>query len=185
MEKMLADKSTSILSFDMSVMGYSLALANGLTVYFASEEECNNADLLAARMMEIKADVISDVPSRIQTLLGAESFRRALKTYGKLVICGGEKYPEKLLVALTELVPHPMNIYGPSEITISCNEHDLAQEDRITVGRPTPGVTEYVVDTDGNELPVGGRRWRVPDQLQLQCGYGGAGRLCFPGVRRL
>ena len=64
------------LSFDMSVMGYALALANGLTVYFASEEECNNADLLAARMMENKVDVISDVPSRIFTLLGAESFRR-------------------------------------------------------------------------------------------------------------
>lgn len=143
------------LSFDMSVMGYSLALANGLTVYFASEEECNNADLLAARMMENKVDVISDVPSRIYTLLGAESFRKALKTYGKLVICGGEKYPDKLLQALKEVVPHPMNIYGPSEITISCNEHDLAQEESITVGKPTPGVTEYVVDTDGNELPVG------------------------------
>ena len=143
------------LSFDMSVMGYALALANGLTVYFASEEECNNADLLAARMMENKVDVISDVPSRIFTLLGAESFRLALKTYGKLVICGGEKYPDKLLQALKEVVSHPMNIYGPSEITISCNEHDLAQEDSITVGKPTPGVTEYVVDTDGNELPVG------------------------------
>ncbi|MBR2143240.1 MAG: amino acid adenylation domain-containing protein [Anaerovibrio sp.] len=143
------------LSFDMSVMGYSLALANGLTVYFANEDECNNADLLAARMMENKADVISDVPSRIYTLLGAESFRRALKTYGKLVICGGEKYSEKLLKALKEVVPHPMNIYGPSEITISCNEHDLSQEELITVGKPTPGVTEYVVDTDGNELPVG------------------------------
>ncbi|SEH21110.1 non-ribosomal peptide synthetase [Selenomonas sp. KH1T6] len=143
------------LSFDMSVMGYSLALANGLTVYFANEEECNNADLLAARMMETHADVISDVPSRIYTLIGSEAFKNALRTYGKLVICGGEKYSEKLMNALKEVVPHPMNIYGPSEITISCNEHDMAKEELITVGRPTPGVTEYVVDTDGNELPIG------------------------------
>ncbi len=147
--------SITTLSFDISVMEYSLALSNGLTLYLANEAECNDASLLAKRMTETKTNCISGTPSRIYTLLNSQEFCDALKEYGKLVICGGEKYSEKLMVKLKELVPHPMNIYGPSEITISCNEHDLTGEDIITVGKPTPGVTEYVVDTDGNELPVG------------------------------
>ena len=147
--------SITTLSFDISVMEYSLALSNGLTLVLANEAECNDAELLARKMMETKADVISGTPSRIYTLLSSEKFCRALRLYGKLVICGGEKYSEKLMEKLKELVPHPMNIYGPSEITISCNEHDLSGDGLITVGRPTPGVTEYIVDTDGNELPIG------------------------------
>lgn len=147
--------SITTLSFDISVMEYSLALSNGLTLFFANEEQCNNAELLAKRMIETKTDCISGTPSRIHTLLSSDEFCKALKRYGKLVICGGEKYPEKLMEKLKGLVPHPMNLYGPSEITISCNEHDLTGDDLITVGKPTPGVTEYIVDTDGNELPVG------------------------------
>ena len=147
--------SITTLSFDISVMEYSLALSNGLTLVLANEAECNDAELLAQRMIETKADCISGTPSRIFTLLSSEEFCKALRQYGKLVICGGEKYSEKLMEKLKELVPHPMNIYGPSEITISCNEHDLAGDELITVGRPTPGVTEYIVDTDGNELPLG------------------------------
>ena len=142
-------------SFDISVMEYSLALSSGLTLVLANEAECNDAELLAKKMTETKVDVISGTPSRIYTLLSSEAFCEALKQYGKLVICGGEKYSEKLMEKLKTLVPHPMNIYGPSEITISCNEHDLAGDELITVGRPTPGVTEYIVDTDGNELPIG------------------------------
>ncbi len=147
--------SITTLSFDISVMEYSLALSNGLTLVLANESECNDAELLAQRMIETKTDVISGTPSRIYTLLSSEKFCDALRQYGKLVICGGEKYSEKLMEKLKELVPHPMNIYGPSEITISCNEHDLSGDACITVGRPTPGVTEYIVDTDGNELPIG------------------------------
>ncbi|HAL18473.1 MAG TPA: hypothetical protein DCO86_02465, partial [Spirochaetaceae bacterium] len=147
--------SITTLSFDISVMEYSLALSNGLTLYFANEAECNNADMLAERMMETKSDAISGTPSRIQTLLASPKFCEALRKYGKLVICGGEKYPDKLMLDLKKLVDHPMNIYGPSEITISCNEHDLAGDSIVTIGKPTPGVTEYIVDTDGNELPVG------------------------------
>ena len=144
------------LSFDISVMEYSLALSHGLTLLFANEDECRNADVLARLMMRNHADVISGTPSRIASFLTSEAFCEALRAHVKLVICGGEKYPESLMLSLMALVPHPLNIYGPSEITISCNEHDLASDgDVITVGRPTPGVYEFIVDTDGNELPVG------------------------------
>lgn len=147
--------SITTLSFDVSVFEYSVTLAHGLTLVFANEAQCNNADLLAERMLETKADIISGTPSRIYTFLSSEKFCEALRTNGKIVICGGEKYTEKLQLALRDLVPHQINLYGPSEITISSNEHDLTKDDVITIGRPSPGVVEYIVDTDGNELPIG------------------------------
>lgn len=143
------------LSFDVSVMEYGLALSHGMTLYFANEAECNDPDLLAERITETKADVISGTPSRMQALLNSEIFCEVLKRQVKMTICGGEKYPEKLMTTLKELVPHQFNIYGPSEVTISCNEHDLADDEAVSLGRPTPGVGEYIVDTDGNLLPAG------------------------------
>ena len=147
--------SITTLSFDVSVMEYSLPLSHGLTLYFANEAECNDAHLLAKRMKETKVNVISATPSRMLTLLGCDDFADALSSYGKMVINGGEKYPEQLRSRLNGLVPYLVNLYGPSEITISSNEHDVSDDEVISIGRPDPGVTEYIVDTDGNELPVG------------------------------
>ena len=153
--------SITTLSFDVSVMEYNMTLSHGLTLVLASEAECNDPDKLARRMIETHADLISGTPSRIYGLLRSDAFCDALSRNVQLVICGGEKYPEQLMLKLKTLVPHQINIYGPSEITISCNEHELTNDGFVSLGRPTPGVTEYIVDTDGNELPAGlvGELW--------------------------
>lgn len=48
-----------------------------------------------------------------------------------------------------------INTYGPTETTISANMKDLTCADTISVGRPLLNVTEFIVDSDGNELPPG------------------------------
>lgn len=153
--------SITTLSFDVSVMEYNMTLSHGLTLVLASEAECNDPDKLARRMIETHADLISGTPSRINGLLRSDAFCDALRRNVQLVICGGEKYPEQLMLKLKTLVPRQINLYGPSEITISCNEHELTNDGFVSLGRPTPGVTEYIVDTDGNELPAGlvGELW--------------------------
>ena len=47
------------------------------------------------------------------------------------------------------------NTYGPTEITVSSNIRELTHDDAVTVGRPLPNVKEFIVDSDGNELPFG------------------------------
>ena len=85
----------------------------------------------------------------------------------KVILSGGEKYPDKLLKILREKTNATIiNTYGPTEITVSSNAKDLTNADAITVGRPLRNYTEYIVDADDNLLPVG-----VVGELLIQgCG---------------
>jgi hypothetical protein len=49
-------------------------------------------------MIETHADLISGTPSRIYGLLRSDVFCDALRRNVQLVICGGEKYPEQLML---------------------------------------------------------------------------------------
>ncbi|MBP5580655.1 MAG: AMP-binding protein, partial [Ruminococcus sp.] len=66
------------------------------------------------------------------------------------------KYPEQLLTTLKKRPERLIfNTYGPTEITVSSNTQELSGRDTVNTGRPLPGVKEYIVDSDGNELPAG------------------------------
>ena len=47
------------------------------------------------------------------------------------------------------------NCYGPTEITVASNNAELTNAQMVTVGKPQLNVKEFIVDADGNELPVG------------------------------
>jgi acyl-coenzyme A synthetase/AMP-(fatty) acid ligase len=100
-------------------------------------------------------DVFGCTPSRLMVLMESEAFLEALD-HCTVLINGGEKYPEKLLSALKEKKDRLIfNTYGPTETTVSSNTQELSAYDTVNVGRPLPGVIEYIVDTDGNEVPPG------------------------------
>ncbi|MBP5706900.1 MAG: AMP-binding protein, partial [Spirochaetales bacterium] len=74
----------------------------------------------------------------------------------KLVVCGGEGYPLTLLEKLKKLgIPNIINTYGPTEITVSSNLAILTNADHISIGKPLPNYTEYIVDSDDNLVPQG------------------------------
>ena len=47
------------------------------------------------------------------------------------------------------------NCYGPTEITVASNNAELTDAEVVTVGKPQLNVKEFIVDSDGNELPEG------------------------------
>ena len=143
-------------SFDFSVKEWAMPLFNGLTVSVASDDETNDAKKLAARIKATHTDMFGSTPSRLMTLLASPEFSDAFENV-KIVICGGEKYPEQLLSALKQGRSDRLifNTYGPTEVTVSCNTAELSGQDSVNAGRPLPGVVEYIVDTDGNEIPAG------------------------------
>ena len=143
-------------SFDFSVKEWAAPLFNGLTLSVAADDEVNDAAKLAARLKGTGTDVFAATPSRLLTLLGSPEFADAFGSC-RVVICGGEKYPEQLLTALKKDHPDRLifNTYGPTEITVSSNTAELSGQDSVNAGRPLPGVIEYIVDSDGNELPAG------------------------------
>nr|MCR4660897.1 amino acid adenylation domain-containing protein [Clostridia bacterium] len=147
--------SVTTISFDMSVKEIGSTLAVGNTLVFANEAETNEPSKLAELFKKTNADAFNATPSRLKQYLELPSFAEAISKC-KLVISGGEKYPIELLRQLQTLTKARIfNTYGPTEITVSSNMKELTNSDIITVGKPIYNVTEFVVDSDGNELPVG------------------------------
>lgn len=147
--------SVTTLSFDMSLKEYGVALFNGLTLVLTDETQSNNPIELARLFKETKADIFNATPSRLLNYMELPEFCDALRQC-KCVLSGGEAYSDKLLARLHELGPkHIFNTYGPTEITVSSNCAELTNTDHITIGQPLLNYIEFVVDVDGNELPVG------------------------------
>ena len=143
-------------SFDMSMKEFGSALSNGKTVVLASEEETTNAAMLADLFRRTGADAINATPSRMLQYMELPAFVEAIGQC-KVIMCGGEKYADGLLDKLRAAAPDAriFNTYGPTEITVSSNCKELTHTDRISVGHPLLNYKEFVVDSDGNELPVG------------------------------
>ena len=145
--------AVTTLSFDFSIKEWGMPLFNGLTLSVAADDEINDAAKLAKRMKTTETDIFGSTPSRLLTLMESPDFREALDNC-VVVINGGEKYPEQLLKLLKEKKERLIfNTYGPTETTVSSNTQELSGYDTVNVGRPLPGVTEFIVDSDGNEVP--------------------------------
>ncbi len=156
----LAQEATVMLSvttvaFDLSVNDTAGSLCNGLTVVLADDESANNPQKLTTLVTRYNCDAFSATPSRMAQYLSYEPLVQALSR-AKVLLSGGEAFPLSLLQFLqSKTSARIINIYGPTEITISSNEKDLTNENEITVGKPLLGVNEYIVDTHGNILPIG------------------------------
>lgn len=147
--------SVTTISFDMSLKETMLSLCNGLTLVFASDEQTVNPMSLAMFFKENNVDAFNATPSRLLQYMELDDFAEAMANC-KVILSGGEKYPDKLLNVLREKTnARIINTYGPTEITVSSNAKELTHANQITIGKPLMNYTEYIVDCDNNLLPVG------------------------------
>jgi amino acid adenylation domain-containing protein len=77
----------------------------------------------------------------------------------RLVILGGERLAMEAVQQWRELgLPgvRLLNAYGPTEATITATLAEVgAEQERITIGRPLPGRSVYILDRVGRPVPVG------------------------------
>ena len=147
--------SVTTISFDAALQDIGMALFNGKTLVVATEEQANNPLDLSRLIAEQHINMVSGTPSRWQTWLTSDDFCRAIS---QVAICraGGEKFSDQLLYRMRKATKARIfNCYGPTEITVASNNKELTTADIVTVGKPQLNVREFIVDTDGNELPVG------------------------------
>lgn len=146
--------SITTVSFDMFLKESFTSLMNGLTLAFASEEQCQNPLKLAGFFRQTSADAFNATPSRMMQYLQSAQLQKAIGRC-KVLMAGGETFPEALY---TQLKKHSdaqiFNTYGPTEITVSSNAKKL-ENSKITIGAPLLNVKEYVMDSDSNPLPTG------------------------------
>ena len=147
--------AVTTISFDASLHEIAISLFNGLTLVLANEEQTKNPLDMAALIRQHHIGYVSATPSQWQTWIYSDDFIEAIRTV-PIIRFGGEKLPESLLHQMQQLTPSRiLNTYGPTETTVSSNIQELTHAERVTVGRPQLNVKEFVVDSDGNELPVG------------------------------
>jgi thioester reductase-like protein len=121
----------------------------------ATEEQANIPLDLARLINDEHINMVSGTPSRWMTWLTSEDFCDAISRID-IVRAGGEKFSDQLLEQLRKVTKARIfNCYGPTEITVASNNKELTHADVVTVGKPQLNVVEYIVDQDGNELPVG------------------------------
>lgn len=147
--------SVTTISFDAALQDIGTAMYSGKTLVVATEEQANNPIELASLIKEKGINMVSGTPSRWQTWLTNDDFAQAISNI-HIVRAGGEKFPTQLLEQLKDITKARIfNCYGPTEITVASNNAELTDAKIVTVGRPQLNVREFIVDQDGNELPVG------------------------------
>ncbi len=147
--------SVTTISFDAALQDIGTAYFNGKTLIVATEEQANNPLDLARLINEEHINMVSGTPSRWMTWLTSEDFCDAISRIN-IVRAGGEKFSDQLLDQIRKVTKARIfNCYGPTEITVASNNKELTDAAVVTVGKPQLNVIEYIVDQDGNELPVG------------------------------
>ena len=147
--------SVTTISFDAALQDIGMAYYNGKTLIVATEEQANNPLDLANLIKEQRINMVSGTPSRWLTWLTSDDFAKAIADIA-IVRAGGEKFSDQLLEQLRKVTTaRIMNCYGPTEITVASNNKELTDAPLVTVGKPQLNVKEFIVDADGNELPVG------------------------------
>ena len=147
--------SVTTISFDAALQDIGMAYYNGKTLIVATEEQANNPLDLAQLIKTQHINMVSGTPSRWQTWLTSEDFCEAISQV-KICRAGGEKFSDALLQQMRSVTKARIfNCYGPTEITVASNNAELTNATMVTVGKPQLNVKEFIVDADGNELPVG------------------------------
>ena len=147
--------SVTTISFDAALQDIGMAYFNGKTLIVATEEQANNPLDLSRLIQEQHINMVSGTPSRWQTWLTSDDFCKAISQV-KICRAGGEKFSDALLQQMRSITKARIfNCYGPTEITVASNNAELTNAQMVTVGKPQLNVKEFIVDSDGNELPAG------------------------------
>ncbi len=144
------------ISFDMSVWETGSPLMLGKTLVFVGDEDCNDPNRLAMLVNEYGVDCMTATTSRFMQLLESPAFEEAFSTHMHMAYQGGEGLSMALLLKL-QSYPNVriFNGYGPTETIANSHASELTHDNIPHIGKPCVNYTNFIIDNDGNELPVG------------------------------
>ncbi|HKY37862.1 MAG TPA: amino acid adenylation domain-containing protein [Polyangiaceae bacterium] len=168
-------------SFDVSVEEIFGALCHGATLVLRSDDVTPRALLAACEALGL---TLLSLPTAYwneitRSLVAGGELPRQLR----VVVIGGERASGEVLTQWRRHVSDVrlLNMYGPTEATISATYADLTLDSGEAgdppIGRPVPGAIALVVDDSGNPVPIG-----VPGELLLGGSCLARGYLNRPGL---
>ncbi|PHM37495.1 non-ribosomal peptide synthetase [Xenorhabdus innexi] len=145
-------------SFDVSVWELFPPLMFGARLILARPEGHKDPHYLLSVTEKHKITIIHFVPSMLQLFLSAIPAGRCLSL--RHILCSGEAFPytlqQKCLSHFTHCQLH--NLYGPTEAAIHVTAWRCVTDQyigRIPIGKPIDNIRIYLLDNQGNPVPVG------------------------------
>ncbi|KAF2015836.1 nonribosomal peptide synthetase 12 [Aaosphaeria arxii CBS 175.79] len=129
------------IAFDMGAWEILGCLMNGGTLYLRNS---NWTDTLK------EVDVFISTPSILS------KYRRSSFPNIKTVVTGGEPCPQALADEWADGLLY-LNICGPTEITILNSAHLHSPKKSLTIGKPLPNTSVYILDENMEPVPVGSK----------------------------
>ena len=147
--------SVTNIIFDIFVTESLLPLINGMTVYFADDDEAVSQKHLSKLINENPVDAMQTTPTKMRSLIADKTNRQFLAGL-KMIILGGEALPEDLARELMkESSAKIFNIYGPAETTVWSTSGEVTDPGNITIGKPIANTQIYILDDRQRMLPLG------------------------------
>lgn len=141
----------SSLSFDAATFEIVMALRAGATLCMGTRDVLLPGATLMNLLREQRITNVTLPPSAL-AVLPAEALPD-LKT----IIVAGEACPPSLVARWAE-GRRFFNAYGPTETTVWATVSECVEsERRPTIGRPIANTQIYILDSDLNTVPIGGR----------------------------
>ena len=141
------------VAFDTFLEEMLLTVLNGVPVVFADDIQIKNPLELIPLIEKTGANIFDGTPSRLLQYLEIDGLKELIAKF-KIFVVGGEGFPKHLYDILSKVSDGKIiNSYGPTEITIACNDKLIDQPNVVSVGEPMANVYEEIMDIDSNPLP--------------------------------
>ena len=142
------------LSFDASVFEWAMALGVGASLYLASRDALMPGDALQSTL---NRHLITHVclPPTALNMMSADACPHLAN-----LIVAGEACPVELAKQWS-VGRRFFNAYGPTETTVCATVAEYSPlDDRLAIGKPLANLRVYVLNGQGNPMPIG-----VPGEL--------------------
>jgi surfactin family lipopeptide synthetase A len=145
-------------SFDASVWEFWAPLMCGAVLSFAKTGGQRDPQYLIRTICEQKITTLQVVPTLLEALLAHNEFTNCRSL--RRVYAGGEALRPKLLRQFKEALPETslINLYGPTETTIDATHWYCQYEPTlrtVPIGRPIANTQTYILDHQGQPVPIG------------------------------
>jgi non-ribosomal peptide synthetase-like protein len=136
------------VAFDLSMEEIWIPYMVGATLFVASPAMIGDAEKLPDILIGAGVTVLDTVPTLLSLLT------RDIPCV-RLILLGGEALPPPLVARWAKSGRRLFNTYGPTEATVVATAAEVRPGEPVTIGRPIPNYSAYVVDESLNLLPPG------------------------------
>ena len=135
-------------AFDLSMEEIWVPYLAGAALWVVTPEVLADTENLPRRMQDAGVTAIDTVPTLLSMF--AEDVDGL-----RIMIVGGEACPPSLIERFAKKGRRIFNSYGPTETTVVATIAELKKGDTVTIGKPIPNYTAYVVNDNLQPVAAG------------------------------